>query len=195
MSSSKVVLVVWALLGVLVTTQFKVAKPTRQAASRQVQETLAQEVSQVFANNQKLVKQLAALVEENQKLEQSNLSVKARSETLGKSTTELKTLVGQVPVRGEGVEVAFDKGLTVTQAIDLLNALWNIGAEAIELNGKRILWMTGIDEPLLSKSITIRVIGKRELLREGLERRGGILEQIGGKPRLTVTDELRIGRQ
>ena len=63
--------------------------------------------------------------------------------------------------------------------MDFLNALRNIGAEAIVINEKRIGPATGIGENTFSLPYRFQALGNKDILYEALTRRGGIIEQIG----------------
>jgi len=192
MANRFAVIIVVVVLGLLLSLQNKASFALRKALDPQSQEQLSLVVALSFEDNRKLQDQLKQTQEEIGKLKTSATSSRSQRETLQERLNEAELILGEVPVEGEGVEVVFEKGLTTQQAIDLTNALRSIGAEAIGINGKRILWKTGIDEGLLRNSATLQVIGQKSLLAESLKRRGGILEQIGQPNRLSEQDQLKL---
>lgn len=185
-------IIVIAILAILVTLQQRSSTTVKQALSLANQQNLAGEVAQNFADSKKLERQLTKTEEELARLESTATSSQDRRETLDAKLNDLKIVTGAVAVVGEGVETRFDRGLTVSQLTDLVNALRSIGGEAIAINGQRLLWREGIDSSFTGKPLTLEVIGKKSLLTESLRRRGGILEQIGQPQSLEEKDRLKI---
>lgn len=185
-------IIVITVLAILVTLQLRSSTSVRQALSLANQQNLAGEVAQIFADSKKLENQLRKTEDELTKLEGTASSSKGRRETLETRLTDLKVVTGTVAVQGEGVEIKFERGLTVPQLTDLMNALRSIGAEAIAVNGNRFLWNGGIDDAIAEKPLTIQAIGKKSLLSGSLKRRGGIFGQIGQPQMLQERDSLKI---
>lgn len=184
--------IVITVLATLIALQLRSSSNVRQALSLASQRNLAAEVAQIFADSKRLENQLSKNEEELSKLDSTASSSKDRRETLEAKLSELKVVTGAVAVVGEGVEIKFEKGLTVSQITDLMNALRSIGAEVIAVNGSRFLWNSGIDGMIAGKPLTIQAIGKKSLLAESLKRRGGIFEQIGQPQMLEERDSLKI---
>jgi len=185
-------ILVVAVLAVLVTLQLRSSVNVKQALSLRNQQNLAAEVAQIFSDSKKLEHQLTKIEDELGKLESTASSSKDRRAALEAKLNELKVVTGAAPVVGEGIEIRFDKGLTASQLTDLTNALRSIGAEAIAINDRRLLWKDGIDNTFADAIITLQVIGKKSLLTESLKRRGGILEQIGRPQSFEERDALKI---
>ncbi len=192
MITKPAIIIVIAVLAVLVTLQLRSSTGVRQALSSANQQNLAAEVAQIFADSKKLEHQLTKTEDELTKLESTATSSKDRRGALEAKLNDLKVVTGAVAVVGEGVEIRFDKGLTVSQLTDLVNTLRSIGAEAIAINNQRFLWKEGIDNGLAGKPLNLQIIGKKSLLTESLRRRGGILEQIGQPQSLKEQDSLKI---
>lgn len=193
MASSTSTTIVIVVLTVLVTLQSRSTPQYRQAVSPKVQESLAVEVAQAFTDNTKLSKQLTKTEDDLKKLEAAASSSQSRRETLEATVKQLKVVTGSQAVSGEGIEISFDKGLTASQLVDLINSLRNLGAEAIALNGQRQLFKDGVDDSFAGKPLTVQAIGKRSVLADSLKRRGGVLEQIGQPYKITEHDHLKIG--
>jgi uncharacterized protein YlxW (UPF0749 family) len=76
-------------------------------------------------------------------------------------TTEVKQLeavAGLVPVRGPGVVVSIDAGLTSVDLEDALNNLRISGAEALSVNGRRVVAET----PIVDQGGHVLIGGKQE---------------------------------
>lgn len=137
---------------------------------------LAVETAELIKNIDKLENEISELSNQRDQLGKSGGE---SQEVLQKDINRLKMISGQVKVVGEGVEITFDRSLVISELIDLVNALRNIGAEAIAVNDRRVIAKTGFSNSDLNTPLTIKAIGKRELLAQAVSRRGGILEQIG----------------
>lgn len=137
-----------------------------------------------------LAVETAELIKNIDKLENENKELSGQRDQLAKVSGEsqdavqkdinrLKVVTGQTQVTGEGIEVSFDRPLALAELIDLINALRNIGAEAIAVNEERVTAKTGFSDQGVNPPVVVKAIGKRELLAQAVSRRGGILEQIG----------------
>ena len=87
----------------------------------------------------------------NQKIEEYNKTIEdneAAAELVDEELTESNILVGKTDVYGEGVVVTLSDGtysrVYASHLIDLVNELRYAGAEAISINGVRVLAMTDI---------------------------------------------------
>lgn len=100
----------------------------------------------------------------------------------------MRIVNGHVEVVGPGVEVTVGAGVTVVNLQDILNEVRNVGAEAISLNGQRL----AVDSALISDEqgiivegvrieppFTFQAIGDPTTMSTALNRRGGVLEQLG----------------
>ncbi|MBI3495661.1 DUF881 domain-containing protein [Candidatus Berkelbacteria bacterium] len=70
--------------------------------------------------------------------------------------------------------------------------LRGIGIDAVSVNGKRIIWRSGITDSSLGNATVIRAIGNKDILKDALTRQGGILEQIAQKATVSTNDHLSI---
>lgn len=110
-------------------------------------------------------------------------------EAIAEELDTYKKLSGNFPVSGPGFHLTIDGDITVPWIVDLVNELFNAGAEAVDVNGIRIVNKTlGLDvlpngQLLINGIVTtppleIRAIGEAELITEVLELPGGILDRI-----------------
>lgn len=82
----------------------------------------------------------------------------AADQVLRAEAEQLRVIEGLVPVHGPGVVMKIDAtGLTTLDLQDALNNLFAGGAEAIDLNGNRIV--TGVPVAEVSSPLTISAIG------------------------------------
>lgn len=180
-SKQLILFIVGVLLGVIVIQQIYLNKKINTVSQPDQTEALGYQISQLIKNNEKLQTELSQLKDEKQKTIQSLEDKQTVSVNLGETQTKYVIISGTKPVFGQGVEINIPDKLELVQIIDLVNALRNIGAEAIAINDKRIGPKTGIDNNIFSKPYKIFVIGDPEVLSNALTRPGGINSQIGQK--------------
>jgi len=166
-------------LGFLIIRQFYFQKEIKKVTSPDQTEALAIEVGELLKNTEKQHKQVEQLKVEKDNLQKSIYDRSKAEQTMDENIAKYQILTGTTKVQGEGVEITIDYKLTLAQQVDLLNALRNIGAEAIAINNKRITAKTGLDQNTFSMPYGIHVIGNKNILYEALTRRGGIIEQLG----------------
>jgi uncharacterized protein YlxW (UPF0749 family) len=104
---------------------------------------------------------------------------------------------GAVAVAGPGVTVEVNGEATMFDLQDLINELRNAGAEAIALNGKRIMLRTviggdgssgyvSIDSEPVHGPYKLEAVGSPSDLQTALERKGGLKQLLENKQGLTV---------
>lgn len=131
-----------------------------------------------------------------QEATQDNGTAEAREQEL----KENNMLLGNTDVTGEGVEVFLEDATTTDNNLNaslqiihfddlqwVINELRNAGAEAIEVNGQRIINTTAItcegniikvNGEKIGSPFTIKAIGSQNLLYGALERAGSWLDEI-----------------
>jgi len=140
---------------------------------------------------------ISSLVEGNARLRQEVNNLDAQMDSYRSATNQsklqamqdeldrLKAFNGVVEVYGPGVQVTLDGPVAVLDLQDLLNELRNAGAEALALNGQRLI-APSILEPMADGSIIIdgvavrrpyvfAAIGDPATLETALLRPGGLL--------------------
>jgi len=179
------------ILGFFVAQQFYLHKKITETIQPENEKNLALEVTELIKTNRDLEKEVEDLNDQHNKLVESADDVKTANVTLEENLTKYEIVLGLSEVYGEGVELVFDSKVSSTQLIDLLNAIKNIGADAIQINDARVVPTTSITGGFFDPPLKIKIIGEKRLLSESLTRKGGILEQIGyGK--VTELDEVSI---
>ena len=109
----------------------------------------------------------------------------------------IKGWAGLLPVTGPGVTISVDGPISGPAVEDLVNELHNAGAEAIAVDGIRIVpgsVVSGpprelaVDDQALGDPFEITVIGSKEALTGSLTRTGGIIAQLAATtPAVSVT--------
>ncbi len=142
---------------------------------------------------------LATLVEANAGLRDEIAELEAQLALLNQANGEesnaaliaeinrLVVVSGSLPVGGPGVRVEVSAPINPLDMQDLINELRNAGAEAIDLNGRRIVVRSvvareGVDLALdgvrLSAPYTLQAIGDPETLHKALLRHGGLVSLL-----------------
>jgi len=165
-------------LGILIVWQINSRSAILNAQQPESQEVIAIEVARLTNANADLRRELADLSQQELSLARAITDKSQAEESLQVKQEQADILSGAVAVSGPGIRLVIQDELNVPQLVDVINALNNIGAEAIAVNGKRInmrfsFWNSDISEPY-----TIEALGSPAALSSALNRRGGILDQI-----------------
>lgn len=184
-------IIISIILGLLVARQFLLSEKIKKEVNVDTSQTLAYEVSELFNSNEKLKDEIEKLSVEVEALQKTFQNTKEANETLDEKIKKYEIILGKKEIRGQGVRIKFDKKIASIQIIDLVNALKNIGAEAISINGKRLLPTGSIIEGIFSPTVTVEAIGDKEILHSSLTRSGGIIDQIG-YGQVTSVDDIII---
>lgn len=193
---------VMLILGLLLTTQFKV---TRQQKSADLGRLRADELTVALQASQRALKDSEA---ERKRLQAELEQARAAKSVLipPRDTTALELLAGTIEMQGTGVVV------TMMEASDLqpgqarvsdediwrvLNELLAAGAEGLSVNGQRFTSVTPIrnvgqrimvNQAMTNTPIEIAAIGDPQVLEAALKLRSGVIDVMGRwGVRVTVT--------
>ena len=158
---------------------------------------LTQLIANLAAGNDELRGEVADLGDRRATLQ----SARARGETTVDDLTEdlaaIRAWSGLTPVTGPGVAVTVRGSIGGDGIDDLLNEIRNAGAEAVSVDGVRIVsgavvagapGALSVGNQALGESFEIRVIGSPQILTGTLTRTGGVIAQIGATyPLATIT--------
>lgn len=192
MRKNSLLLTVMIIFGYLLVQQLQVGGRLEQVTDPTKSNAISVEVAELIKGNNKLQEELRTLQDQKLSLSESSSTTSQADASLSEQVQELKILTGETNVSGQGVEISFDKSLQLTQLVDLINALRNIGAEAVSINGTRIIGSTYISSTLGNAPITILAIGNKDVLHDSLLRRGGIMEQIGSDGQASVKENIEV---
>lgn len=198
-SSSRFTLAaVAALLGVLIVGQLNSQAGVPGLSNLTVTE-LTQLVANLNAGNQQLRDEVSDLSRQEAKL----VETKARGQTtVGELDADLERIrawAGLTAVSGQGIAISVSGPIGGDGIEELLNELRNAGAEAIAVDGIRVVagvvvagnpGELSIENSALGDAFEIRAIGSPQILTGTLTRTGGVVAQIGATypaARLTVT--------
>jgi len=188
-----IITIVSFILGIIITRQFLLSQKIKANVNSQNNEALAYEVSELFKNNEKLEIEVNKLKTEVENLDASSQNQKVANDTLEENLKNYQIILGSTNVIGDGVRITFDKKITSVQLIDLINALKNIGIDAIAINDQRINLYSSIEEGTFLSPTKVDVIGDKKILKTSLTRSGGIMDQIG-YGQVEEVDNLVLGK-
>lgn len=166
------------LLGLLGFWQFNLRQSISQATAAESQEVLAIEVSRLTSANDDLRQQLSELTQREYALASAVSDRQAAEQSLSDQRHQAEILNGTTAVTGPGIRIFVGQTLTISQQIDILNALNNIGAEALAVNGRRVTWQYSPWQTETPAPFAVEAIGSPTALASALNRRGGVIDQL-----------------
>ncbi|MFL5757321.1 MAG: DUF881 domain-containing protein [Chloroflexota bacterium] len=194
------------VLGFLVVVQIR-----SQSASPGLAGLSAQELTVVVANlseqNDRLRVEVQGLERQSGDLASDRDRGDVSLSDLRLDLARIRAWAGLAPVSGQGVRVEISGPLPAEGVADILNELRNAGAEAVAVNGVRVVpgvvvsgaaGQLAIGGQALVGPVVIEAIGQSETLTGSLSRAGGPVAQLGARfPDATVevtpADHLLLG--
>ncbi len=178
MTLAVVFLVFGALLMIQFRTQGKIAK-AQLAESTTDQATIMSDLSDAnLVLRQEVAKLTMQQLEYERSAEQRDLT------DMVADVNRLRVFTGQSEVSGPGVELTINAPLQPDNVEDLINELRNAGAEALMVNGQRIIAKSAvtrydgkvvIDGTLVEEPFVFAAIGQPATLEGALSRKGGMV--------------------
>jgi uncharacterized protein YlxW (UPF0749 family) len=197
-----------AVVGFLFVTQFRENRTLESRLSFEREADLTQLLSDLSDRSDELQEGIvdlrvrlaaAATASEREKV----LIESARQELDG-----MRILLGLVAVEGEGIEISIsdpDGQVGPELLVDIIQELRDAGAEAMEVNGRRVVASTAftgaaaallVDGHAVSAPLRIAAIGARQTLAEALRIAGGVQDAVlarrGASIRIVERPRLRI---
>ncbi|HUS15866.1 MAG TPA: DUF881 domain-containing protein [Chloroflexia bacterium] len=177
------------VLGVLMVPQFRSQRldPHLLAQSPTDQ---ASYISQIYNSNTTLRASLTQLQADITKYEQDRTGGSSNLGALIKDLQQLRMINGEVDVVGPGVQVRITGAQNTVQVLqDLVNELRASGAEAVAVNGVRLISRSVIVEdgdrhllvdqqPITTTTYLLEAIGDPPTLQTALERKSGVIELL-----------------
>jgi len=142
-------------LGFLIMVQLRSQAAVARTLAAQDDTSVALLINDLNRANNQLLQQSAVLSEQQTQLHQALTAGGADSQALSKELTTLREVNGGMAVHGPGLEIRIQGPVMDFELQDALNNLRNAGAEAISLNGYRIIGST----PVVSRGDVLMVAG------------------------------------
>jgi uncharacterized protein YlxW (UPF0749 family) len=186
-SSRLTVAVVAAVLGLLVVGQLRGQANVPGMSALSATE-LTQLIANLSAGNDRLRDEVAELSQREQTLSAAENRGETTVDDLTEDLAAIRAWSGVTAVAGPGVAVTVRGGIGADGIDDLLNELRNAGAEAISIEGVRMVsgvvvagapGALAVGDQALGETFEIRAIGSPQILTGTLTRTGGVIAQIG----------------
>jgi uncharacterized protein YlxW (UPF0749 family) len=195
--SSQIAISLIALfLGFLVVVQLRA-----QQAAAGLGGVSAQDLTVLVANlntrNDELRSEIANLEAQLSDITSAQAQGSTVVDQIGMDLHRIQGWAGMLPVSGPGVTISVSGPIPGPAVEDLINELHNAGAEAIAVEGIRLVpgsvvsgrpGELAVDDEALKEPFEITVIGSKEALTGSLTRTGGIIAQLAAtNPAVIVT--------
>lgn len=192
-----------ALLGFLLATQLQAREGLVRRLAGEREADLAQLLSDQQARSDRLLGEIVELRVRLATTAGSQQQEQILLENAREQLEALRILLGLVPVRGEGIRITIrdPEGVVGSELlVDAVQELRDAGAEAIEVDGIRIVATSAFtgrpgalaaDEVPLVAPYVLTAIGGRDTLAEAMRIPGGIVDTVSSLGGATVTIETR----
>lgn len=174
------------LVGILISYQYQsYQKVTALSENRDVTSDYFQELNILLRTNSDLKDEIESLAEKNEQYEDRAQAALA----LANEIAFAKSMAGETAVKGSGIEVLAEGNIEMVWFVDFVNELFAGGAEAVSINGIRLVNATAGFYPLpggrvmlngtmVSSPFRIEAIGEGSELKKILNQPGGIIARI-----------------
>lgn len=208
--------VILVITGFLALSQWRAGRPLRAQVELPTQrvEQLAALLKQQEEARRALEAEIRQLRGRVAAYQRAVVEGRGAAETMAQELAQLRLVLGMTPVEGPGVVVRLRRGampggilpvqVRAADLAGLVNELWSAGAEAVAVNGVRVLATTGfrdLDDDVVVGERTVRppfditAIGEPLTLQTALNLRGGFVEglrAIGLHVTVERRDRLRL---
>jgi len=173
------------LLGFLIIMQARSFTDVTAMIGRDTRADVFREIKILKSTNEKLGDEISDLEDQLIKTSDSGKALEGIAEEILK----YRLLTGRVNVSGPGLELTLTGDIKALWLTDIVNELFNAGAEAVGVNGIRLTDKTiGFDTipngqillngAILKSPFVFTAIGDKQVLKDALEQPHGILQRL-----------------
>jgi uncharacterized protein YlxW (UPF0749 family) len=191
--------IVCLLLGVLLVMQFRTQRNITNSILVSSSTEQATILDGLVESNAALRKEIATLEEQLASYQWG--SADGNLQTLARDLNQIKVFNGMIEVSGPGVELMLAGPLAAEELQDVINELRNAGAEAVAMNGHRIVVNSVItttrfglelDDMIITPPYRFTAIGDPDTLATAVGRKGGLVPALlANHPELEMEMERR----
>jgi len=187
------IVLVTLLLGFLFTIQVRSQDTVQTYLQGQDNVSLGLLITALSQANNRLVLQRVDVSQQVERLQADLASGSSAAPALQAQLTDLEVLEGRLPVHGPGVQMTIGFKLQAFELEDLGNSLRQLGAEAVQVNGRRVTARTvyadrgsgvAIDGRAVSAPFTVLAIGDPATLLGGAQ---DLVTQLSPRGSVTLT--------
>ncbi|HHY06267.1 MAG TPA: DUF881 domain-containing protein [Clostridia bacterium] len=207
--------IVLLCLGIMLSLQFQAQTRIASDLTYQRSDTLIAMVRGLSEKRQKLALEIIDLSNQLRSQMESSRDEKKLLEGIHLEMEKLRIVNGTTALKGPGIMIIIEEHMPIiyTDLLNIINELWNAGAEAISINEHRItshstisvaedayskdgysIFMT-VNHEKLTYPIIIKTIGEPNNLEKGLTLPGGIMDNLAlfnAYPEIEKVDKLEI---
>lgn len=189
------------LLGMLLVAQFRSVQTSGSTTSIQRAQELSTQLKAVTEERDMYKKELLELRNRIEEYESSASEISTLTEAMKKELEKVRMHAGLLPGTGQGVVITMDDSNLPRQPgedpnlflihdedlLKVINELFAAGAEAVSVNGQRIIANSEIrcvgptiiiNSVKLAPPFIINAVGDPEILEAALKMRGGVIESL-----------------
>jgi len=167
-----------AALAMIVTNQYLLYR--KYGLTKTPSESRLVRIADLYAENEKLKTELSQRESHDSELAAAAQNSDEVRKILNREKERYEIALGTTEVEGQGVTAEVSYTLAASQLIDLVDALRVSGAEAITINGQRIITSTPLSSLRGQSNYKIEVIGNKDIIYDAFVRPGGIFDLIAG---------------
>lgn len=191
-----IISIICFFLGTFLVSQYYSGIEVSKLSQPESNEVLAIEVGKLTTSNAELRNEVSELTANLDSYRNSSESSKKAYDQYLTDIEKFDVVNGEKATSGQGVIITITGDLVTPQVVDLVNAIKNVGAQLIEINGKRLVVNTEMSQFANLGHYEIKVLGNSTLLKSAIERKGGIVDQISTKDivfNVSTSDNIQIG--
>ena len=172
------VIAIFMVVGMMAVSQYSLYRKLGFMKSVSDPSGSAMRISQMYNSNEDLQKQILDEQTKLDELKSASTNSKDLEKLLQDDKNKYSIISGKTSVVGPGVLVTINHDLVASQIVDFVNAIKNIGAEAISLNGVRLIAQTPIKQFEGQNPYTMMIVGNSDTLYDSIVRPGGAFDLI-----------------
>lgn len=172
------IIAIFMVVGMMAVNQYSLYRKLGFMKSVSDPSGSAMRISQLYNSNEDLQKQITEEQTKLDELKSASSNSKDLEKLLQDDKNKYSIISGKTSVAGQGVLVTINHDLVASQIVDFVNAIKNIGAEAISLNGVRLIAQIPIKQFEGQNPYTMMIVGNSDILYDSIIRPGGAFDLI-----------------
>jgi len=179
------ILITSVLVGFLIVMQARSFTDVTTMVGRDTRADVFREIKILKTTNENLSGEINDLEDQLNKMSDNEKAL----EGIRQEIEKYRLLTGRVNVAGPGISLAINNDIKAIWLTDIVNELFNAGAEAVSVNGIRLTDASGgfdtipngqivLNGAILKKPFVFTAIGDKKVLQDALEQPQGILQRL-----------------